>query len=109
MNGRQPREKKISLTPEMLALFARGCEIQSAGDDQRWEDDGGRRREYLDLDKRLNTLLQRPWCPSLFDTALDRERPPAYLRPDHQLLRDWHPAQQLRKALQHARRIDATR
>jgi hypothetical protein len=33
------------------------------------------------------------------DAALDRKRPPAYLRPDHQLYRDWFPAQQLRRAL----------
>jgi hypothetical protein len=43
--------------------------------------------------------LQRPWCPSLFDTDLDKSRPPLYPRSDHQLYRDWLPARVLRKAL----------
>jgi hypothetical protein len=69
------------------------------GSHERWEGEGSRKGEFIALDKKLNALLQRPWCPSLFDLALDRERMPGYLRPDHQLYCDWLPALQLRRAL----------
>jgi hypothetical protein len=44
----------------MIELFARGRVIVAAGDHERWEDDDrrpGRRREYLDIIKRLDIVL----------------------------------------------------
>jgi len=34
----------------------------------------------------------RPWCLSLFDSDLDKSRPPLCLRGDHRFYRDWLPA-----------------
>ena len=42
------RPARMEITPEMVALFARGVEIEEAGATEDWEKDGGRRREYLD-------------------------------------------------------------
>ena len=48
--------RKFTVTDEMVALFKTGLEILQAGDDERFEDDSppGRRREFVDLYKRLN-------------------------------------------------------
>jgi hypothetical protein len=91
--------RNIDLPEEVVELFAKGLAIIAAGDDQKWEEKGGRKAEFIALDKELCHLLDGPWQPSLFDTALDRKKPPFYLRPEHQMLRDWAPAQQLRRAL----------
>ena len=50
-----------------------GLEILEQGADQRWEEEGGRRGEYLDLDLRLNiVLLQQAWhAVSVLDPRLD--------------------------------------
>jgi hypothetical protein len=95
------QRRTAQITQEAIELFREGLELQKRGLDQRWEDDKppGKRTRFIEIDKTLDRLLQRPWCPSLFDAALDRKRPPAYLRPDHQLYRDWFPSQALRRAL----------
>jgi hypothetical protein len=54
------RHRKGSITPEMVELFRRGREIQKAGADEEWEDEGGRRAEFLAISKKLDwTLLKR--------------------------------------------------
>jgi hypothetical protein len=59
------RPRKPTVTEEMLTLFRTGLEILEQGADQRWEEEGGRRGEYLDLDLRLNiVLLQQAWHES---------------------------------------------
>ena len=56
------RLRKPVITEEMVSLFRTGLEILEQGADQRWEEVGGRRGEYLDLDLRLNiVLLQQAW------------------------------------------------
>jgi hypothetical protein len=60
------------VTADMVALFRRGREILAAGDDRRWEDEGGRRREFLDLTSLLHQRLgRRPWQCDVFDVADD--------------------------------------
>jgi len=46
-------------TVEMLDLYARVRAIEQAGQDETWEVDGGRRREYFDLQVELQRLLGR--------------------------------------------------
>ena len=56
-------------TVEMLDLFARVCAIEQAGQDETWEVDGGRRREYFDLQIELHRLLGRQiWETRRFST-----------------------------------------
>jgi hypothetical protein len=58
------------VTADMVALFRRGREI--AGDDRRWEDEGGRRREFLELASILHHQLgRRPWEEDVFYVAAD--------------------------------------
>ena len=45
------------ITPEMIAIWRRLRSIVDAGDDERWESEGGRRREALDLDLEMHRLL----------------------------------------------------
>ncbi|MGJ5155395.1 hypothetical protein [Bradyrhizobium sp. HKCCYLR1023] len=88
------------LTIEMVALFATGCEMLQARDDQRWEARGGRRAEYLALDKHLCWTLLRlpPHCASVLDPALDGS-PPDYLSSAHGMFIDWGLTQAWRRAL----------
>ncbi|HEX3342061.1 MAG TPA: hypothetical protein VHT68_23150 [Pseudolabrys sp.] len=46
-------------TVEMLDLYAHVRAIEQAGQDEIWEVDGGRRREYFDLQLELHRLLGR--------------------------------------------------
>jgi hypothetical protein len=46
-------------TVEMLDLYARVRAIEQAGQYETWEVDGGRRREYFDLQVELHRLLGR--------------------------------------------------
>jgi hypothetical protein len=90
--------RDIKLSEQIVELFAKGLRIVAAGDHEEWEGSGGRRAEFIALDKRLNSLLDRPWQPSLFDKDLDRKSPPL-MNPQQQLFRNWAPAQKLRRAL----------
>jgi hypothetical protein len=106
------QRRTVTITEEMLALFRRGCELQAAGRDDV-DEDSAEHVEFIEIDKRLNwTLLQLPaHCCSVFDPALDRSRPPNYVRTDHAMHRDWHISQRMRKALmeelEHARRVNS--
>ena len=44
---------------EMLDLYARVRAIEQAGQNEIWEVDGGRRREYFDLQVELHRFLGR--------------------------------------------------
>jgi hypothetical protein len=85
------------ITPETVQLFARAVAIEDMpGATERWENEGGRRREYLDLSGALAQQLGlKPWHPSPLDVA--DERVPADLG-EHQV-NDWVTIQRLRKAL----------
>jgi hypothetical protein len=73
------RRRKGSLSPEMIELYRRGREIQKAGAAEKWEAQGGRRAEFLDITKRLDiTLLRRAWHEVSVLDDLDGE-PPGYM------------------------------
>jgi hypothetical protein len=91
------KERRLVVTETMLELYARGCEILTEGSDEEWEDEGGRRREFGQIDVELHGLLKRrPWEASVFDVDLDGE-PPHWLRGD---TNDWRSAQELRRQLE---------
>jgi hypothetical protein len=58
-------------TVEMLDLYARVRAIEQAGQDETWEVDGGRRREYFDLQVELHRLLGR----QIWETHVGPHRP----------------------------------
>jgi hypothetical protein len=110
---RQPlsRAPHRPITDEMIELFVRL--ILAAHDDEHWEDDRkpGRRREYLNIIKRLGwVLLDRLGEVSGLDPELDGPMP-AYmekLASGH----GWEAGQRLRQALLEAvraRRKEAER
>ena len=60
-------------TVEMLDLYARVRAIEQAGQDETWEVDGGRRREYFDLQVELHRLLGRQiWEAHVFQRGPHR-------------------------------------
>jgi hypothetical protein len=76
----------------MVALFRRGCEILAAGDDERWEEEGGRRREFLDLASSLHRRLGlRPWQHDVFEVDVEPL--------DDDQVDDWSGARAARRAL----------
>ena len=97
--------RKFTVTDEMVALFKTGLEILQAGDDERFEDDSppGRRREFVDLYKRLNwTLLRRDLHHvSVFDPGIaEGSPPPPYMaRLDNGRFNGWDTALEQRAAL----------
>jgi hypothetical protein len=64
--------QRPAITSEMIVLFRRGREIVAAGDDRLWEDEGGHRREFLELSSQLQQKLgRRPWEGSVFFASTD--------------------------------------
>ena len=100
--------RKVTVTEEMVALFKTGLEILQAGDHEQFEDDTppGRRREFLDIYKRLNwTLLRRnPHEVSVFDRGVaEGSPPPPYMaRYDNGRFNGWDTALVQRAALMDA-------
>ena len=108
VTARRPLQhtRKFVVTDEMVALFKTGLEILRDGDDERFEDDTppGRRREYLDIYKRLNwTLLRRaPHEATVFDRGIaEGESPPPHM-PDNGRFNGWDTALKQRAALMDA-------
>src|SRR5690242_1476622 len=91
------RSTRPRITPELVELYRRCLEIIEAGQDEAWEDEGGRRRELLDAHVALMSGLGlRPWHYSPLWVSLDG--PPApHADPERHAL-----AQQLRRALEAA-------
>jgi hypothetical protein len=77
---RRARHRQGGITDEMLDLFATGREIIAHGDDARWEEEGGRRAEFLRIAKKLDwSLLKRePHQVSVFDDLAGDA--PAYMQ-----------------------------
>jgi len=62
------------VTREMIDLYRRAREIQRQGGDEKWEDQGGRLREYYDLTLALHRLLgRRLWDDDIVDGEPDDE------------------------------------
>jgi hypothetical protein len=70
---RQPRRAPL-ISREMVDLFRRARAIQARGLDEKWEDQGGRRREFLTVTTDLHRALgRRPWDPCIIDDEPDDE------------------------------------
>jgi hypothetical protein len=54
------REATTRISPAALASYRLCHEIESAGADNTWEEEGGRRREYLDASTALDRSLGLP-------------------------------------------------
>ena len=82
-------------TVEMLDLYARVRAIEQAGQDETWEVDGGRRREYFDLQIELHRLLGR----QIWETHVFQRGPRGPATSD---VAEWKSAQASRNELQRA-------
>jgi hypothetical protein len=68
------RSRHLVISDEMVELFKRGLAIQASGEHEKWEDEGGRHGEWIEITKRLDwTLLKRVGEVSVLDDALDDE------------------------------------
>jgi hypothetical protein len=69
------RSRHLVISDEMVELFRRGLELQKAGTHEKWEEEGGRHGEYIEITKRLDwVLLKRLGEVSVLDDALDDEQ-----------------------------------
>jgi hypothetical protein len=83
------RQRSRQVTPEAVELFRRCRGIEDAGLCDRWEEFGGRRREYLEARVLLQSLLGLlPGDENVMDAA-DPD-PPVYLVPGHAYPHDLH-------------------
>ena len=53
----------------MVALWKHGQEILATKAEQKWEEEGGRWREFLELAVELHELLDRPGGPTVRRTT----------------------------------------
>ena len=79
---KKPSGTPVKITDEMVAVYATLMEIVDVGDEDFWEEDGGRRREYLDLNGELHRQLK-------LDLS---EYPPTMLGAEHPKIRPLHVA-----------------
>jgi hypothetical protein len=90
------RAVRSRVTDEAVALFRLCEDIADAGGDEKFEDEGGRRREYLDAHSALHSALGlMPWETNPVNAVC--ETPPDYMRNKHE---DWHKAWELRCELE---------
>jgi hypothetical protein len=76
------------ITPLILDTYRRARDLHDNHDTETWEEDGGRRREYLDAASQLHSLLGRkPWQTCVMD-CVDVETAPGYIRE----VNDWETA-----------------
>ena len=94
--------KPRRITPRAVALWRVIQEIEAEDGDRDWEDEGGRRREYLDARGELNLLLGiKPWQSS--PARVHDPEPPKWMTAGNLLAADqWREAWKLRQALEAA-------
>src|SRR5262245_17054104 len=68
-NRRQRRREAVThLSPVAVAAYRLAREIEATGLHTKWEDEGGRQREYLNAHRALDEELGLPpWPPSPLD------------------------------------------
>jgi hypothetical protein len=75
---RKPKTRTAQITDGAVALFRLCEEIIAAGRDEKFEDEGGRRREYLDARRALDGAVGiKLWETSPVDAV--RETPPDWM------------------------------
>jgi len=88
------RAPRRLITPEMVELFQRCHAMRRERDDLEWEDEGGRRAEYIKLKNLLHRLLGgQPWQLDVLEAG----RKP--LESERRILADWQRARTLRRQL----------
>ena len=82
------------ITPDVVDAFERVEAIRDAGQDEAWEDEGGRRLEMLDVEALVQRALGLPlwFTASVFDVDEGE-------RPDHVRAEDWEAALTWRRRL----------
>jgi hypothetical protein len=89
----------VKVTPEAVELFRRGVEIMECDDHKFWEEDGGRRAEWLKISSDLEISLKlAPWDTSPLDVAVDGT-PPRWADDD---MKGYERAVALRRTLEDA-------
>ena len=92
------RAMRSRVTPRCAELWRQLNEID-ANARVRWEDEGGRCREFLDAALELHHALGRkPWMQHVEDVVHDA--PPEWMTAERLEFTDWHGAVELRRALE---------
>jgi hypothetical protein len=95
---RRPLKPKID--PQALAQWMVLREIDANPTDrEQWEEDGGRRREYLTLGKELCRRLGLDWCTMSWPINVDGLEPPDYMNHNPYQCENWRAAYRWRVAL----------
>ena len=91
------RAIRSRITDQATAAFRLCEEIRAAGDDELFEESGGRRNEFLEAELRLARLLGlKPWHES--PLAATTEEPPAWMK-DQFSIANWKHAREVRAAV----------
>lgn len=94
------RRSKARITPEAVALFKRALALYDQQD--AWEEDGGRRREYLEVTCDLQDVLGPHPVARKRARHPRAEQPPAYMAGDAKKLADYKRAVAIRRELEKA-------
>lgn len=93
------RRRKPQITPEMVTLFKRARALHDKQD--AWEEDGGRRREYLDTTRDLHSLMGRYPHQENVCTTIGADEPPTWMdassHDDARWIADYKEAVELRR------------
>ena len=72
---------RLVISEGVVNLWRRIQTIRRAGADEAWEDEGGRRREFLSATEQLSILLRiKPWEDD--PHTAEAEEPPAWMKSD---------------------------
>jgi hypothetical protein len=101
-SGRTPigRPTKSRITPEAVALFKRARALYDQ--QENWEEDGGRRREYLAVTRDLHSLMGRYPHQEDVCATIGEDEPPEWMANDARRLADYRQAVELRRELEKA-------
>jgi hypothetical protein len=100
------RSTKTKITPRVVARKAVALQEED-GATNRWEEDGGRRREYLNLCHKLHLALGRKLHEACVTETVGQDAPhPTILRQGAERLRDWMAARDIRRKLDQAAGVE---
>jgi hypothetical protein len=95
---RKAKLRTVQITDEAVALFRLCDEIIAAGQEDKFEDQGGRRREYLDANRALGNAVGIKFREvSPFDAV--REAPPDYMEHNPLQTGYWRKAHAMRREM----------
>jgi hypothetical protein len=96
------KRKAISITPEIIVAFKRCDKISWDPLSIIPEEDGGRKREYLEAEQHLERLLGRgqPHQYEILQTLGDVEPPDFIIRAGPRWVQEWHEAAAIGRELE---------